>query len=75
MSIKKCVVELSPPEFGGTQELIESDVFVCKNCFGRGYFVDRSNYDQYDSKECDVCKGAGYVKASIVINWIPATLK
>lgn len=68
MSKVKRTVELQPPKYDQSKELLTSPGHVCGYCHGRGYF---SGLYEENETICPVCDGAGQVDAIITVEWKP----
>ena len=72
MSVKKKIIEISPPDYCFDEETLEFSDFVCNKCNGRKVFVTIKGHNKFESKQCPYCDGTGKIKAVINITWKPS---
>ena len=70
MSKIKNLFELCPPDGpSNTKEFFETGPVECGYCHGRGFFA--GPVSENHTQTCPNCKGTGYLKAEVIVSWIP----
>lgn len=71
-NIQKTLI-IEPGVYTPHSEGMEVKGFVCPKCNGRKYTSEQIGKDKYKDNPCEYCKGSGWMKAKIIIDWIPDT--
>lgn len=65
------MIALFPPKINTREERKDVRGFVCPECKGNKTFSNRTGYEEWETKECPYCKGAGKVMATVRVHWLP----